>query len=57
MYAWVLQPLPAAARLNDTRELAHLIADVLDAPNDEAALKAVAEKVQALCARRPVYGA
>ena len=40
---------------NDTRELAHLIADVLDAPNDEAALKAVAEKVQALCARRPVY--
>ena len=41
---------------NDTRELAHLIADVLDAPQDEANLKAVAAKVTALCSKRPVYG-
>ena len=41
---------------NDTRELAHLIADVLDAPQDEANLKAVATKVTALCTKRPVYG-
>lgn len=41
---------------NDTRELAHLIADVLDAPNDEANLSAVAAKVKALCDKRPVYG-
>lgn len=41
---------------NDTRELAHLIADVLDAPQDEANLKAVAAKVTALCDKRPVYG-
>ena len=41
---------------NDTRELAHLIADVLDAPQDEANLKAVAAKVTALCTKRPVYG-
>ncbi len=41
---------------NDTRELAHLIADVLEAPDNEAVLKEVAGKVEALCARRPVYG-
>ena len=41
---------------NDTRELAHLIADVLDAPQDEANLKAVATKVTALCTKRLVYG-
>lgn len=41
---------------NDTRELAHLIADVLDNPNDEANLSAVAVKVKALCDKRPVYG-
>ncbi|UOO91361.1 serine hydroxymethyltransferase [Vitreoscilla stercoraria] len=40
---------------NDTRELAHLIADVLDTPNDDAALQAIAVKVTALCAKRPVY--
>ncbi|UOO91836.1 serine hydroxymethyltransferase [Vitreoscilla stercoraria] len=40
---------------NDTRELAHLIADVLDTPNDAAALQAIAVKVTALCAKRPVY--
>ena len=42
---------------NDTRELAHLIADVLDAPNDEAVAARVREQVAALCQRFPVYGA
>ncbi|MDO4248736.1 MAG: serine hydroxymethyltransferase [Neisseria sp.] len=41
---------------NDTRELANLIADVLEAPDNEAVLKEVAGKVEVLCARRPVYG-
>lgn len=41
----------------ETRALGHLIADVLDAPQDEAVLAAVAAKVQALCAKLPVYGA
>ena len=41
----------------DARELANLLADVLDNPNDEANLAAVAEKAQALCAKNPVYGA
>jgi len=30
---------------------------VLDTPNDEANLAAVAAKAQALCAKNPVYGA
>jgi glycine hydroxymethyltransferase len=37
--------------------VAHLIADVLEAPNDEAKLAVVREKVSALCKRFPVYGA
>ena len=41
----------------DARELANLLADVLDNPNDEANLAAVAAKAQALCAKHPVYGA
>ena len=41
----------------DARELANLLADVLDNPNDEANLAAVAQKAQALCAKNPVYGA
>ncbi len=41
---------------DDTRALGHLIADVLDAPQDEAVIAAVAAKVEALCARLPVYG-
>jgi glycine hydroxymethyltransferase len=36
-------------------ETANLIADVLDAPNDEANLARVREKVSALCKRFPVY--
>lgn len=39
----------------DTRALAHLIADVLDAPHDQANLDAVAAKVNALCDKNPVY--
>jgi len=37
-------------------QLAHLIADVLERPADEANLRRVAGEVQALCARFPVYG-
>lgn len=40
----------------DTRLLGNLIADVLDNPQDEAVIAAVAAKVQTLCARLPVYG-
>jgi glycine hydroxymethyltransferase len=36
-------------------QLAHLIADVLERPADEASLARVAEEVKALCARFPVY--
>jgi glycine hydroxymethyltransferase len=35
--------------------LAHLIADVLDRPHEEASLERVADEVKALCARFPVY--
>ena len=41
----------------DARELANLVADVLDNPNDEANLGRVAAAAQALCAKNPVYGA
>ena len=40
----------------ETIEVANLVADVLDAPNDEAVLAQVREKVAALCKRFPVYG-
>jgi glycine hydroxymethyltransferase len=40
----------------ETEQVAHLIADVLDAPNDEAVLAKVRGKVAALCKRFPVYG-
>jgi glycine hydroxymethyltransferase len=40
----------------DTIELAHWICDVLDAPNDDAVIKAVREKVTAQCKKYPVYG-
>lgn len=36
--------------------LANLVADVLDAPQDEAVIQRVAKEVRALCARFPVYG-
>lgn len=41
---------------DDTRQLAHLIADVLDNPEDAATIERVGKEVQALCARLPVYG-
>jgi glycine hydroxymethyltransferase len=37
-------------------ELANWICDVLDAPNDDAVIKAVREKVTAQCKQFPVYG-
>ncbi|MGA7440158.1 MAG: serine hydroxymethyltransferase [Luteibacter sp.] len=40
----------------DTVELANWICDVLDAPNDDAVIKAVREKVTAQCKQYPVYG-
>jgi glycine hydroxymethyltransferase len=41
----------------EAEEVAHLVADVLEAPNDEAVLAQVREKVAALCRKFPVYGA
>ncbi|MGE5385665.1 MAG: serine hydroxymethyltransferase [Betaproteobacteria bacterium] len=40
----------------EAEQVAHLIADVLDAPNDEAVITRVREKVAALCKKYPVYG-
>jgi glycine hydroxymethyltransferase len=40
----------------EAAQVAHWIADVLEAPEDEAVIAAVREKVAALCARFPVYG-
>jgi glycine hydroxymethyltransferase len=41
----------------EAEQLANLIADVLDAPTDDAVLDRVAGKAKAMCARFPVYGA
>ena len=41
----------------EAEAVAHLVADILDAPNDEAVAAQVREKVAALCAKFPVYGA
>ena len=40
----------------DCVDLAHWIADVLDAPADESVIAAVREKVTAQCRKYPVYG-
>ncbi len=40
----------------EARATAHLIADVLDKPHDEASIAAVRAKVHALTSRFPVYG-
>ena len=40
----------------EAEQVAHLIADVLDAPQDEAVIERVRGKVAELCARFPVYG-
>ena len=41
----------------EAEKVAHLIADVLDAPNDEAVLERVRKEVSVLCKKFPVYGA
>ena len=41
----------------EAETVAHLSGDVLDHPNDEAAIAKVREKVSALCKKFPVYGA
>ena len=41
----------------EAEQVAHLVADVLEAPNDEAVLVWVRKDVAALCAKFPVYGA
>lgn len=40
----------------ETRQLAHLIADVLDNPADETMINRVAKEISTLCAKLPVYG-
>jgi glycine hydroxymethyltransferase len=40
----------------EAEQVANLIADVLDAPNDEAVLARVRGDVAALCTKFPVYG-
>ena len=41
----------------EAEKLAHLIADVLDAPNDDTVIARVAGEVKLLCDKFPVYGA
>ena len=41
----------------EAEKLAHLIADVLDAPDDEAVIARVVGEVKLLCEKFPVYGA
>jgi glycine hydroxymethyltransferase len=41
----------------EAEQIAHLVADVLDAPNDEAVAATVRAKASVLCKRFPVYGA
>jgi glycine hydroxymethyltransferase len=40
----------------EAEQLAHMIADVLDAPDDGAVIARVAGEAKALCAKFPVYG-
>jgi glycine hydroxymethyltransferase len=40
----------------EAEQVADLIADVLDAPNDEATIERVRDQVAALCKKFPVYG-
>ncbi|MEX1993700.1 MAG: serine hydroxymethyltransferase [Steroidobacteraceae bacterium] len=42
--------------LDESRQVAHWIADLLDAMGDEAAVRRVREQVLAICGRFPVYG-
>ncbi|MDO6385241.1 MULTISPECIES: serine hydroxymethyltransferase [unclassified Uliginosibacterium] len=41
----------------EAERVAHLVADVLDAPNDEAVAERVRNEVSVLCKKFPVYGA
>ncbi|MGB9194852.1 MAG: serine hydroxymethyltransferase, partial [Azonexus sp.] len=41
----------------EAEAVAHLVADILDAPNDDAVAATVRAKVSALCKKFPVYGA
>ena len=41
----------------EAEKVGNLIADVLEAPADEAVLARVRKEVEALCKRFPVYGA
>jgi glycine hydroxymethyltransferase len=41
----------------ESEQVAHLIADVLEAPNDDAVSARVRGEVAALCGKYPVYGA
>jgi glycine hydroxymethyltransferase len=41
----------------EAEKVAHLIADVLDAPNDDAVVRRVTSEVKSLCDKFPVYGA
>jgi glycine hydroxymethyltransferase len=42
--------------VEEATRVAHLMADVLEAPRDEAVISRVASEVQRLCAKLPVYG-
>jgi len=42
--------------VEEAARVAHLIADVLDSPRDEATISRAASDVQRLCSRLPVYG-
>jgi glycine hydroxymethyltransferase len=42
--------------IDEATRVAHLMADVLEAPQDEALISRVASEVKRLCARLPVYG-
>ena len=41
---------------DEAHQIAHLMADVLEAPENEAVIQRVAGDVTALCRRFPVYG-
>ncbi|HEY4039481.1 MAG TPA: serine hydroxymethyltransferase [Burkholderiaceae bacterium] len=42
--------------VDEATQVAHLMADVLEAPQDEGVIARVASEVQRLCTRLPVYG-
>jgi glycine hydroxymethyltransferase len=42
--------------VDEATQVAHLMADVLEAPQDERVIARVASEVQRLCAKLPVYG-